>query len=84
MLKLECKLICIDQNQEALDKLKERLNLEFNEKYNELAIFYYNIDVTSTQQIRDCLQRIEKDIKQPVDILINSVGLFNKGNLCFQ
>lgn len=53
--------------------------LEFNEEYGDLPLFYYNIDVTSIGQIKECLGRIESEVGQPIDILINSVGIFNKG-----
>ncbi len=53
---------------------------EFDDEYKNLSLFYYKLDVTSIDQIKECLRKIEIDVKQPIDILINSVGIFNKGN----
>ena len=80
MLKLKCRVICVDSNQKALDDLKSYLQAEIDD-YELKTVYFYNFDVTSTEQIEMCAQLIEREAASPVDILINNAGIFNKGKL---
>jgi short-subunit dehydrogenase len=79
MLDLNCQVICIDFNQSRLDELKTALIKKY--PTNSQRIFFYNVDVTNTEQVEACAAKIKLEVGLPVDILINNAGIFNKGKL---
>lgn len=80
MLAQSCKVVCIDCDQQKLDCLEEELR-DTLPNYSQKVVMYERVDVTRTEQIAACAQKIKDKIKQPVDILINNAGIFNKGKL---
>lgn len=80
-LKLGCNVVCVDLKQEFLDSLKVELEKELKtEPSMTRRLFYYELDVTSSEGVKVVAQKIKKEVGK-VDILINNAGIMNQGKL---
>jgi all-trans-retinol dehydrogenase (NAD+) len=82
MLDLGCVVVCIDNNNHELYKLKSELKLKNNRLYKS-RIFFYCIDITCIDQIKQTAIKIKNEVGS-VDIVINNAGVMNHGKLFLQ
>lgn len=65
--------MCVDYNQKELNKLKEQY-------VNKSRIYFYILDITSIDQIKDVAKTIRQEVGD-VTLLINNAGTVNQGKL---
>ena len=82
MLDLGCIVICIDNNNHELYKLKSELKFKSNRVFKN-KVHFYCIDITCIDQIKATATKIKNEVGQ-VNIIINNAGIMNHGKLFLQ
>jgi len=76
MVKLECKVLCVDIN---LNQLKN-LEINLNKKYPTCELYIYEADISSLDAIKSLSTQIKSKFGY-IDILINNAGIMNQAKL---
>ena len=82
-LKLGCTVVCVDLNQEELDKLEDELNSKVKLKPLHKHVFFYNFDISDVDQVKENCKRIREEVGD-VNILINNAAIMNKAKLLLE
>lgn len=76
LLQQGCTVCCLDRCENSLKLLESYLdNISLNRH-----VYFYNTDVTKTEEIKEIAKQINTHIGS-IDIIINNAGVFNKGKL---
>lgn len=80
LISLGCIVVCVDNNKEDLDELKN----ELVQISNDLTkVYIYEEDISKIENIRKLKNDIQKKIGK-VNIVINNAGIMNKGKLLLE
>lgn len=72
--------MCVDLNQEELDKLEEELNSNIKLKPLHKHVYFYNFDITNVDEVKENCKRIREEVGH-VNILVNNAGIMNKAKM---
>jgi short-subunit dehydrogenase len=76
MVKLECKVLCVDIDVNQLKNLETYLK----KKYSYCQVYLYEADIRSLEAIKTLSTQIKSNFDH-IDILINNAGIMNQAKL---